>query len=306
MNRPRILRLGLLFLVSWLPSYGQTEPVPLPDIPTLMHQVEAHQREAEAIEKDYIYRESTKADELDSHGSVKKTSTREFDVFWTEGVNVHRMVSKDGKELSPEEQKKLSEKIDKDVAKARERRKKADASGKETDPQGHEEVTVSRLLELGSFTNARRETINGRDTIVVDFTGDPKARTRTPLEAAIHDMAGTIWIDEADRSIVRMDAQFINTFKIGAGLLVSVRKGTSVTARNRKINDEVWLPESIEAQGQARIMLLFSFDGNLRARYGNYRKFKATSTILPGINQIEEDKPTPESNPVPKEPQPKP
>ncbi|QHN04622.1 hypothetical protein FTO74_15580 [Granulicella sp. WH15] len=302
MNRPRILRLGLLFLLSWLPSHGQTTPAPLPDIPTLMHQVEAHQREAETVEKDYIYRESTQADELDSHGSVKKTTTREFDVFWTEGVNVHRMVSKDGKELSPEEQKKLSERIDKDVAKARERRLKADASGKETDSQGHEEITVSRMLELGSFTNARRETINGRDTIVVDFTGDPKAKTRNPGEAAIHDMAGTIWIDEADRSIVRIGGQFINPFKIGGGLLVSVRKGTSFTFRNRKINDEVWLPESLEAHGQARIMLFLSFDGNVRARYGDYRKFKATSTILPGINQIEEDKPDSE----PKEPQPKP
>ena len=33
---------------------------------------------------------------------------------------------------------------------------KADASGKETDPDGRELITVSRLLELGSFSNPRR------------------------------------------------------------------------------------------------------------------------------------------------------
>ena len=77
-------------------------------------------------------------------------------VAWINGVPVRRLLKKDGKDLSPDELKKENERIDKEAAKARERRDKADADGKETDPRGHDEITVSRLLELGRFTNPRR------------------------------------------------------------------------------------------------------------------------------------------------------
>ncbi len=54
---------------------------------------------------------------------------KEYDVFWVEGVPVHRLTKKNGKELSPEEQKKENEEIDKEVVKAKEKRGKADAEG---------------------------------------------------------------------------------------------------------------------------------------------------------------------------------
>src|SRR5271170_1650560 len=164
---------------------------PLPDTPALMHAVEVNQRASEAVEKDYMYRSVQTHEESDGHGGVKKTETEEYDVFWLEGVPVHRLTKKNGKELSAEEQKKEGERIDKEIVDVKEKREKADEKGKETGPHGEEEITVSRLLELGRFTNARRVQWNGRDTIAVDFAGDPNAKTRTRFEEVIRDMVGT-------------------------------------------------------------------------------------------------------------------
>ena len=86
---------------------------PLPDIPALMHSVEVNQRASEAIEKDYMYRSVQTHEETDGHGGVKKTETMEYDIFWVNGVPVHRLTKKNGKELSADEQKKESEQIDK-------------------------------------------------------------------------------------------------------------------------------------------------------------------------------------------------
>lgn len=280
----------LLFTCLSLTGWAQTsssQDRPLPDISTLMHDVEAHQKAAEAIEKDYLYHAADTVDQLDKHSSVKKTERREYDIFWVEGVPVHKLTSKDGKELSPKEQKKQSEDIDKQVAKAKKKLAKAAAQGKPTDPDGNEEITVSRLLELGRFTNPRRINLNGRDTIVVDYTGDPNAKTRNRMEDVIRDIAGTIWIDEQDRAIVKAEGHFLNTFKIGAGLLVNIQKGTSFAFEQQKINDEVWLPARIDGHGDARMFLLFRFRGNFREIDSGYRKFKATSTILPGVTTVE-------------------
>jgi hypothetical protein len=253
---------------------------PLPDIPTLMHQVEADQRASEAIEKDYLYHSVEAIQELDSHGDVKKTESDQYDVFWINGVPVRRLLKKNGKDLSDSEKKQEDERIDKESAKARERRDKAASEGRETDPRGEDIVTVSRLLELGSFSNAHRVQLHGRDTIVVDYTGDPKARTRNSFENVIRDLVGTLWVDEQDHAIARLEGHFVNNFKVGGGLLVNIQKGLTFSMEQVRINDEVWLPEHIEGHGSARALLLFHFNGHMVVENSNYRKFKTDSTIV--------------------------
>jgi frataxin-like iron-binding protein CyaY len=260
---------------------------PLPDIPALMRAVEVNQRASEAIEKDYMYRSVQIAEETNGHGGVKKTENREYDVFWVNGVPVHRLTKKNGKELSAEEQKKESDQIDKEVAKAKEKRAKADEKGTDTGPRGEELVTVSRLLELGSFTNARRVQLNGRDTIAVDFTGDPKAKTKNRFEDVIRDLAGTVWVDEQDRMLVKAEGHFLNNFKVGGGIVVNIQKGTSFSMAQQKVNGEVWLPAMVAGHGHFRALLFVSFNGSFRAVESDYRKFKATSTILPGMKTVE-------------------
>jgi hypothetical protein len=261
---------------------------PLPDVPTLMHEVEEHQRAAEAIQKNYLYHEV--ATEQRSDG--KRIETDEFDVFWLNGVQVHKRTRKNGKDLTADEQRKESERIDKEVKKSQER--KAKASGQETDSHGKEEVTVSRFLELGTFSNPRRELHKGRDTIVIDYAGNPKAKTRNRLESVIRDLSGTLWVDEQDRAITRLEGRFANAYKIGGGLVMSIKKDTSFSMEQRKINDEVWLPSHLEGLGGARVMLFVNFDGSIEVTNSDYRKFKATSTILPGLATVKES-PSPET-----------
>lgn len=281
------LRLAALFLaipgaLAQTPSEPSTNNRPLPDIPTLMHEVEQHQHTSEIVQKDYLYHEVA----TEQEGDGKKSETREYDIFWINGVQVHKLTRKDGKDLTADEQKKEDERIDKEIAKAKERKVKANAKGEETDSHGHEEITVSRFLVLGSFTNPRRVQLSGRDTIAVDYTGDPKAKTRNRAEDLIRSLAGTIWVDEEDRTITRLEGHFINNFKIGAGLVINIKKDTSFSMEQRKINGEVWLPSRIEGQGAARVMLFVSMNGSIHVTYSDYRKFKATSTILPGVATV--------------------
>jgi hypothetical protein len=262
-----------------IPENPQTRP--LPDIPSLMRAVEANQRAAEVIEKDYLYHSTETVEQIDGHGGVKKTESKEYDVFWVNGVPVRRLIKKDGKELDAEDLKKENDRIDRVAAKARERRDKADAEGKETDARGHDEVTVSRILELGDFANPRRLVLDGRDTIAVDYAGNPKAKTRNRGEEVIRDIQGTVWVDEKDRVLCRAEGHFLNSFKIGGGLIANIQKGTSFSLEMKKVNDEVWLPAVATGHGSLRVLLFLSFNGEGRIVTSDYRKFKATSTIVP-------------------------
>ncbi len=260
---------------------------PIPDIAAMMRDVEANQRKAETIQKDYIYRSVETQHELDSHGQIKKTTVTESDHFWVNGVPVRRVVTKDGKPLTPDEVSKENERIDKVTAKAREKREKADAQGKETDPRGNEEITVSRVLELGTFTNPRRVQLDWRDAIAVEYTGDPKAKTRNRAEEVIRDLAGTVWVDEQDHVLARVEGHFLNAFKIGGGLIASIQKNTRFSMSQTKVNGEVWLPARLEGQGSFHALLFFGFNGSGQIVNSDYRKFRATSTILPGVIQVD-------------------
>ena len=267
---------------------GQEGDRPLPDIAALILSVEANQRAAEAVRKDYLYHSVQTEQEMDGSGKVKKTSRREYDSFWINGVPVNKLIKKDGRELSPDEQKKESERLDKEVAKAREKKEKGDAQGKETTPRGDDMITASRILELGTFANPRRITLDGRDTIVVDYAGDPKAKTRNRGEEVIRDLVGTVWIDEQDKVIRKSEGHFLNAFKIVGGLVANIRKDSSFAMEQKTVNGEVWLPAKIEGQGAIRVLLFANFNGSMQVQMSDYRKFKATSTILPGVTTIDE------------------
>ena len=261
---------------------------PLPDIPALMRAVEANEHTEEDVVRQYLYRSVRTFRHADGHGGVKRTEVAEFEVFWVGDVAVERLVRKDGRDLTQDEQRKEEARVDKEAARARERRERATADGKETDPRGHDVVTVSRLLELGRFTNARRVMIDGRPSIAVDFAGDPAAKTRTRFEEVIRDMEGTVWIDEQDKILRRAEGHFLRPFKVGGGLVADIRQGTSFRFEQRKVNDEVWLPATADATGAMRVMLLFHFDGSGSVVNSGYKKFRATSTILPGVSKIED------------------
>jgi hypothetical protein len=256
---------------------------PLPDPAALLREVEANERKFEALEKDYIFREDSTFNELKGDGSPKKTDERAYDIFWISGVRLARLVRKDGKDLSPDELKKENDRIDKEIAKAREKRAKADAEGKETNSHGQDEITLSRILELGSFSNPRRVLVGGRPTILVDYTGNPNAKTHNAGEGIFKSLSGTVAVDEHDKALQHIEAHFTRDDKIGGGLVAEVKAGTSISATNVLINGEVWLPAHVEAQGRARYLLFFSLNGSFHLQASDYRKFKVTSTILPNI-----------------------
>ncbi len=283
-------------------SVEATEP--LPDVSELLHDVERNADAMEKMRKDYTYHVHMEEQELDGKGGVKKTTVTDSESVTISGVRVDRVVARDGKPLTPEEAKKESDKIDKEVAKEKERRAKALASGVSTDAEGHEELTVSRILQLGTFSNPRRVMLNGRPTIVADYAGDTHAKTKNRFETMFRDLVGTVWIDEQDRALVQVQGHFLNDFKIGGGLIADVKKDSSFSAKMTKVNGEVWLPEELAGQGKVRVLLFAGFSGRVKVVTSDYRKFRASATIVGGGQVVGDDgKPVPEQPPVADEPE---
>ena len=282
-------------------------PQPYPDMRALVLDMEKNEKQEELLRRDYTYHVHSEEEELDGGDKVKKATITDAESFTIDGVRVDRVVARNGKPLTPDEAKKENERIDKAVAKARERRAKLEGKGAETTANGDEVITASRFLELGTFSNPRREMLDGRSTMVMDYAGDPHAKTKNAAEAAVRDLVGIIWVDEAGRVMVKAEGRFLNDFKIGGGLVVNVHAGMHFSFRKQHINDEVWLPAEIAGEGKASAMLFFRVHGRVRVVTSDYRKFHTTSNIV-GTNGVigADGQPVPETAPQPDQNAPKP
>jgi len=272
---------------------------PLPDISALMHDVEKNQRASDELRKKYTYRAASLTEETDSNGRVKKTESSVREILFTEGALVERVIEKNGKPLTDKEKQKEDERVEKEIVKEKEKRGKAASEGKSTNGRGDEMLSAARILELGTFSNPRRQMYHDRPTIVVDYAGDKKAKSRSAFEAVFKDLVGTVWVDEKTRNLVRAEGHFLDNFKVGGGLVANVRKDSSFSYETTFVNNEVWLPAKISGQGSVRVLLLVHYEGRGHATFYDYRKFQSSGKILPGVTEVPDATPDAGTTPPP-------
>ena len=277
---------------------------PIPPIPQLLHDVERHQKEAEDAQRDYTYHVHFEFQQLDRSGHAKKISTLDSESIVIDGVRIDKVVARNGKPLTPRQAQKESDQIDKEVARAKARREHLAARGESSDPEGNPLIPVSRILELGAFSNPRRIMLDQRPTIVLDYAGDPHAKIRNQSEGIIRNLVGTVWIDEQNRILVRGQGHFVHDFKIGAGLILNIHKGLSFDFRATHITGDVWLPATVEGKGEARILLFEHIDGNFRLVTSNYQRFTTSTTIIDSDRLVNADHQTQPNPPAPAQPSP--
>jgi hypothetical protein len=280
--RSGIAAAGLAVMLSCSAVDGQAQQAPLPDVPTLMKQVQEHQRRMDEVRENYTYRESVVTHLLNKDGSIKKIESEDSEVFFVNTHEIDRTVKKNGKDLSPDEQKKEQDHVMKDVEKAQKT-----PPGQATDKN---DVSVSQLLAIMKVSNPRRETIDGRSTIAFDFTGDPHAKTHGMAEDASKKLSGTLWVDENDREVRRVIARFDDNFHLGFGLF-SVGKGSNFTFDQKLVNNELWLPTDGQAHLIAHAIGIIGYRADIAVTDNDYQKFHAEAQQQAGVKVAQPPQP---------------
>jgi hypothetical protein len=252
---------------------------PLPDIPTLLRDIGKNQRALEDLRKLYTCHLSEEEDKMDSDGKVKSRAVKDYDVFYIGDEQVLHLLAKDGKPLTGGEKQSEDDKFNKQYDKMK--KKQAELAGdpkKQAKKDEEDEAQVSDFLRASLFTNPRRDQFHGQDVIVFDFNGNPDYKPKNRIESIVQKLAGVMWVDDHAREIVRLEAHFAESVKIGGGLVASLQKGSNLVFEQEKINDEVWLPSYAEVHAAGRIVFV-KLKQNLIDRYTDYKKFRSGVTL---------------------------
>lgn len=237
----------------------------LPDGNALVRELATKQRRWEEVLNSYTYDMELVREELDKNERVKKRESRRYEVFYVKGRPVRRLVAEDGRPLPPDRQAKVD----------REAREKVEAIHEQRVANEAPFVRLSAILERYDFRAVGRETVDGRPAIVLEFSPLPGSR---PLQhdQVLRSLAGRVWMDEAEREVVRAEVQNTKGVKFLGGLGASVST-VSGTFEFRKVGDTLWLPVRDETRAAGRMLLFKGFRTRVVRTYDNFRRFEVQS-----------------------------
>ena len=255
---------------------------PLPDIAALLKAVQTNQDRIDNILENYSYKQMITSRELSKEGALREKESQTFQVTFYNGKRIRRLIAKNGKPLSTDDQAKEDKKIEKMVTdlENKEAKKQARIAKESTDEKLEEEdkrVSVGEFLRASNLVNPRRERFRGRDVIVFDFEPNSNFDFKNVKSFLkfFGKMAGVMWIDVEDKQITRLEAVLADNFKVGGGVMANMKKGAAFTSESERVNGEVWLPSRVELNASIKVLLIKGININQVAKYSDYHKFKS-------------------------------
>jgi hypothetical protein len=257
------------------------------DIPALLRDLERNQDEVDRRINEYTFTRKVTERELNDRGELKKEKVNVYEVYPTYGAGwIQKHVSENGVPLSPEqaakEEKRVAEqmlqaernqpKFEAAVAKARARREEERKKGVAEKEDG-DNVSIMTFLRACELVSPRRESFREREAIVFDFRPRPGFRPRSRAESIVSKLAGTVWIDPAERQVMRLEARLVEGFKMGGGLVASIKPGAAFAFEQTRLADGVWLPRFSQVNASARVFLFAGMTINETHEFSDFKRF---------------------------------
>jgi hypothetical protein len=246
----RLAPLATLLLIG-ISTRAQTVPAPgapLPNPNQLLQRALANEKKRALEQERYECRVDETTVETDKNGRVKKTKSEVDEQFFVNGIPIERTLSKDGRDLSPDQVKKEDERVMKETVKYSNQA----TAGKEADKQNQQ---IQDLVEAMMLTNGHRQIGNGRSILYYNIVPNPKFHARNLIQRFARVMQGTISIDELTGEMIDLNIHSVADVKIAGGVLASLHKGFWLHIHSHAEPDGVWLSDLAEGSGDARAAL---------------------------------------------------
>jgi hypothetical protein len=227
--------------------------------------------------KDYTFHEFSRQDRLDKRGGVSSSETELNEVLMLGGRPYSRLLERDGKPLSEKDAAKEQAKLDKEAAK---RAKETEKDRAKFEKERLEERRFAREIpDAFTFQLLGEETIDGLPVWKIQAEPRRGYKPREGRADLLNKVRGTIWIDQAGYQWVRAEIDVIDTISWGLFVL-RIPAGAKVSFLQKRVNEEVWLPQQVHVRADAKLALLKTFRMDVDVAYSNYRKFRAESQVV--------------------------
>jgi hypothetical protein len=253
------------------------------DVAGLLREVARNQDELEKRFAEYSFLQKETDREITGKGEVKKETVKVFEVFPIANREpIMKLISENGVPLAGEratkEQKRVAEEFlkaerDKDKNEQRDQKRRAERERKKAAGKEEDDVEISQFLKVCEFISPRRERFRERDAVVFDFRARPGFKSSNRQEDLISKLVGVVWIDPADKQVMRLEARLAEGFKMAGGLLVNLRPGAAFVMEQTRMVEGVWLPRLAQINLSVKVLLFGGGDYNKTIEWSDYKHF---------------------------------
>ena len=248
------------------------------DITALLREVSKNQDELENRVAEYAFKQTETDREISDKGELKKQTVKVYEVYPLPNREpVEKLISENGVPLSAERAAKEDRRVQEEFAKAEREKdkdeKKVAQRRAEREKKEAEGTEISPFLKVCEFISPRREDLDGRETIVFDFRPRAGFKPSNREESLIAKLVGVVWIDPADKQVIRLEARLAEGFKMAGGLLVSLKPGAALVIEQTRMDQGVWLPKFAQLNLSLKVLLFAGADYNKTIEWSEYRHF---------------------------------
>ena len=252
------------------------------DLDVVLSAAGRNEQRADDLRTSYAYVQTATHGSVDPQGQVAPIEGRTYEVFHLGGRAVARLLKKEGGEaLSEDEQRREDERVT-TIVRDFERRRLSGQPPVQPPRASSGFVIVwspvwgvdwlSAYRRMSEFSQLRRERLQGRAVLVVEFQPKHGASSKSDFEQQIGNVAGTLWIDEASQYVIRLESYFVDEFNRNV-------EGSSLRVERTLVNEEIWLP----ARYEMNLRRSYPF-GHLShdigtVEYRDYKKFTVDTDV---------------------------
>jgi hypothetical protein len=233
------------------------------------------------IARQYTYLQREDVRMLDGEGNIKHRDQKTVDITLLDGSPYRRLVSRDGKPLPPDEEKKERELLRKNIEDRRketpEQRKLRIADWDKK--RNRDRENLKEVPDAFDFHLVGEEQFEGVSVWIIEGTPRPGFQPKSKDAGYFPKVKGRIWVAKTDYTPVKIEAETLDTISIGAFLL-RLAKGGRIDVEFTRVNDEVWMFKHVGIVASARLLLIKGFHYHADYFFSDFKKFSAESRLL--------------------------
>jgi hypothetical protein len=201
------------------------------------------------------------------------------EVIQADHGSIERLVSVDGRPLNTNQELEETNRIQSLVKNVSEQRTMEQTRKKEA--QQCEEL-FKLIPEAFNFTYVGTE----RNLVKLNYQPNPAFQPPTREARVFHALTGEMWIDAAQRRLVRMRGQLVADVKFAGGLLGYLQKGGHFDAEQQELSPGRWELTSLDVDIQGKALLFKTIAIQQKERRTNFRTVPASLTLADAAEML--------------------
>jgi hypothetical protein len=228
----------------------------------IQHSVQANRKDWEAAPA-YSY----------SERDVQGGGTRTSEVTMITGSPYYRLVAVNGRPLTPEEQAKEQQKLEKVTAQrcGESKQERGERIAKYENERSRDHQLMDEMTKAFNFKLVGEQKSGPFEVYVLKATPQPGYQPANRETKVLTGMQGELWIDKQTFHWVKVEAEVIHPVSV-VGFVARVEPGTRFELQNAPVANGIWLPEHFAMKSRARIFFLYTSKNQEDETYFDYHQ----------------------------------